>query len=425
MNIFSEIVAYISNIFSSNAFLQGGFLLGIITSIALTLKGIPVKVWVFIKSKLQINLEFSSENYTSFEWVKNWLNAQEYTNRNKNWNFLHTYSLKDKTVGYGTHLVPYRKRRLWVTVTAKEHSAKNQVTNINIRCYSWGTKFLNALIHDIYEHRPKEDQNKIQVLEITSNGAWRLQSTSKIKYKELFYPNNEFDVISEDIDRFLKNKNWYQQHDIAHTRGYLLFGPPGTGKTSFIKAVASKFDFNIVLLKINDLTNQVSINESITNSLGVKKPYILVIEDVDTMLSGGLEEYLMGPASPIINDKKPEEKTCEAPEVKEKYNRTMGFSEILNALDGLISCPNTRLLIFTTNRPEKLDSALLRPGRIDKQILLGYATKEQIEKYYFHMFPDATFEEATLFLSKFTESTTMAFVREEILKEYNLKKYEN
>ena len=67
-----------------------------------------------------------------------------------------------------------------------------------------------------------------------------------------------------------------------------------------------------------------------------------------------------------------------------KYDK-LDLSGLLNVLDGVVDCPN-RILIMTTNHPEKLDPALIRPGRIDKIIYLGYLqapeAKEMVEHYF-------------------------------------------
>ncbi|GMF50920.1 unnamed protein product [Phytophthora fragariaefolia] len=60
-------------------------------------------------------------------------------------------------------------------------------------------------------------------------------------------------------------------------------------------------------------------------------------------------------------------------------NDKLNLSGLLNVLDGVIDCPG-RIVIMTTNHPEKLDPALVRPGRVNKKLLLGYMGPKQVQQ---------------------------------------------
>ena len=74
----------------------------------------------------------------------------------------------------------------------------------------------------------------------------------------------------------------------------------------------------------------------------------------------------------------------------------LNLAGILNVLDGVVDCPG-RILIMTSNHPEKLDPALIRPGRIDRRIFLDYMTPCDARKMAAHHFPDASAEELQAF----------------------------
>lgn len=67
----------------------------------------------------------------------------------------------------------------------------------------------------------------------------------------------------------------------------------------------------------------------------------------------------------------------------------LNLAGILNVLDGVVDCPN-RIVIMTSNHPEKLDPALIRPGRINKRLFLGYMTPQDAADMVAHHFPEAT-----------------------------------
>ena len=153
--------------------------------------------------------------------------------------------------------------------------------------------------------------------------------------------------IINDIEKFLKSENEYKNYGIPWKRTYLLEGLPGTGKTSLIVGIASKFNLNISVIDFSSGIDDCSIMNAIT---GLDKDQILLIEDIDSFFE------------------KREKKT----------DSSITFSTFLNIMDGIFR--RSGLITFlTTNHKEKLDNALLRVGRIDFIINFTYCTKEQIE----------------------------------------------
>ncbi|KAL0747414.1 hypothetical protein Bca101_029416 [Brassica carinata] len=141
--------------------------------------------------------------------------------------------------------------------------------------------------------------------------------------------------IIDDLDRFLKRKEFYKRVGKAWKRGYLLYGPPGTGKSSLIAAMANYLKFDVFDL---DLSNIYDNGELKRILLSTTNRSILVIEDID----------------------------C---------NAELTLSGILNFIDGLWSSfGDERIIVFTTNHKDRLDPALLRPGRMDMHINMSYCT---------------------------------------------------
>lgn len=162
--------------------------------------------------------------------------------------------------------------------------------------------------------------------------------------------------IVEDIQGFLAARTWYLDRGIPYRRGYLLYGPPGTGKSSFIQALAGELDFNIAILNVSER----GLTDDRLNHLLTKVPQrtIVLLEDADAA---------------FVNRKQVDE---------DGYSgATVTFSGLLNALDGVASAEE-RIIFLTTNHIERLDEALVRPGRIDMTVRLGDATAYQIENLW-------------------------------------------
>uniref|UniRef100_A0A0A0KKI2 AAA+ ATPase domain-containing protein n=1 Tax=Cucumis sativus TaxID=3659 RepID=A0A0A0KKI2_CUCSA len=162
--------------------------------------------------------------------------------------------------------------------------------------------------------------------------------------------------IIDDLDRFVRRRDFYRKVGKAWKRGYLLYGPPGTGKSSLIAAMANYLKFNIYDL---DLTTIYSNSDLRRNLLATRNRSILVIEDIDCSV---------------------EIQNRDSGEEYGGYNNKFTLSGMLNFIDGLwSSVGDERIIIFTTNHKEKLDPALLRPGRMDVHIHMSYCSRKGLK----------------------------------------------
>jgi chaperone BCS1 len=225
--------------------------------------------------------------------------------------------------------------------------------------------------YDIHYHGDKEDYEKISIYLTAQDGGYfqYLGKRQKRDMDFIYLPKKQKSDIIEDMEKFLAptTRARYLKLGINHKRVYLLEGIPGSGKTSLITALASKFNFNIAIVsfipKMTDVNllrllrslNDTYEDESTTDSKSSKKQTIMIFEDIDC----------------IFKERKSQDEN--------KNNIT--FSGLLNALDGITS--NENLVCFiTTNYKSHLDSALLRPGRIDYIMRFDYSTKEQIQDMF-------------------------------------------
>lgn len=156
-------------------------------------------------------------------------------------------------------------------------------------------------------------------------------------------PRRALDTILIDDDRVQRvladmrwsyaAQDWYAQRGVPWRRGYLLFGPPGTGKSSLIRALASELSLDIATLDVGQSTpTDDDLREAMTHA---PKRALIAIEDVDAMLT-----------------------------LRDSGDKRSGvsFSGLLNAIDG-VAAQEGRALIMTTNHRDRLEPALIRPGR--------------------------------------------------------------
>merc|ERR1719321_1749331 len=228
----------------------------------------------------------------------------------------------------------------------------------------------------------------------------RYKLSEEKTFRSLFFV--ERDPLLTLIDNFMHKTGKYAIEGYPHKLGVLLHGPPGTGKTSLIKALAARLDRSIVSIPLGRIkTNQELFDAVFDMKYGVAdadvpvrltfKQTVFVLEDVDAASSVVLKrsastpEPVPAPApAPMEKDGDPikalleclfngDDKAISGPTMalgalKPTRDR-LDLSGILNVLDGVVDTPD-RILVMTTNHPERLDPALVRPGRVDVRLRL-------------------------------------------------------
>ena len=163
---------------------------------------------------------------------------------------------------------------------------------------------------------------------------------------------------------------------------FLLKGYAGSGKTSLIKALAGHIDRSLCLIPLTYTENMSKALQKIPGES------IAVIEDIDTCgeihkrKKENKDVSKEGLIEPTI---KPVTETNMESMMSRFSN--LGMSSLLNAIDGAITI-HGRILIMTTNHKEKIDEALLRPGRVDLQMEIGYFTMELFKQFILSFFPN-------------------------------------
>lgn len=312
---------------------------------------------------------------------------------------------------FGSDRFYYNKRMFVFSRTRREKKGqslwgRSEDQQLDIKCIGRSTEPIKELLNYIKRWTLTKD-NKMTAIhrpapkEERSNYAWDRQSLRPSRpMSSVSLDQKQKANIVMDINEYLHpaSARWYAARGIPYRRGYLFYGPPGTGKTSLSFAVAGIFGLDIFCLSLME----VGLTESDLNKLFAQLPRrcIVLLEDID---SAGLRR----PDEPEEVVEKAEESASETstddgsmakvskPEVLAKtvlqkssggaFRSLISLSGLLNAIDGVASHEG-RVLIMTTNCPEKLDAALIRPGRVDLQVQFTLSTREQAGDIFRRMY---------------------------------------
>jgi ATP-dependent 26S proteasome regulatory subunit len=230
-----------------------------------------------------------------------------------------------------------------------------------------------------------------QLIYVNKNGKWEPQkSNNRRKIDTIVLQHGLKEDIQADLSNFLASEDWYYERDVPYTRGYLFYGHPGTGKTSMIKGIANMSKRHMHYLMLNNIQNDTELFE-LLKTINYKET-ILIIEDIDCMtdiIKDRNTDTESNGSIDVVN--KDELKEVPKDSIKDKLEhlekqveqskQKLTLSGLLNAIDGIFN-NDGRILIMTTNHPEIIDDALIRPGRIDCQYLYDYCNREQIRDLY-------------------------------------------
>lgn len=188
--------------------------------------------------------------------------------------------------------------------------------------------------------------------------------------------------LLDDASDYLNplTRQWYANRGIPYRRGYLLHGPPGTGKSSLSLALAGFFGMKMYIISLSS-TN--ASEENITALFsGLPNRCIVLLEDIDSAgLTHTREDEEPADIMPPSNPPSPTFDIIRGLSRTGGSSGGLSLSGLLNILDGIAS-QEGRILIMTTNHIEKLDKALIRPGRVDMIIPFGLADKEMVASIF-------------------------------------------
>lgn len=365
--------------------------LGVTATVGLLLWKLPMLVCKFIISQFTTSLCFNNQGASQwddrmnrqFNGLIDWLSKNKLFKLSRSLTFGYSNNKESRGPGIGRHLFHYGKRLCWVTISEQQVNG-SQATKYQVVLTMLGRSHTRMYeILDAFSVVEIEDDNLIELWGNTRDG-W--------EYSGSVLPRNENTLIlAPDIHHkifdtarnFVKNSKWYHDRAISYRLTYLLYGEPGTGKTSIAKTMASVLKRPLYRLNLDYGTSD------LVGLLLRAKGGIVLIEDIDTYAFSKTRELPVAtPAAEGMDKGKISQLAypSPAPSATEKL-LGISLSSFLNALDGVADL-NDLIIIMTTNKPLELDPALVRDGRVDVRLNIPRLNNEEIHRYVKLYFPD-------------------------------------
>lgn len=355
---------------ASNEFLAGGAVLGVAGTLFALLRHLPGKLWDWSKRRLFIDFEITNAD-KAYEWLEQWLARQPYSQKRARWLSLKT--IRDDqgdshiilTPAPGTHWLMWRGRFLIVRRQRQEKQGESAASmlkereTMTISILAYKRDVIVDFLSEIRVISNPPDDARISLLSPCSyDSDWsEFAKRQPRPLESVILAEGVAETLVADVDQFRSRKQWYTDRGIPWRRGYLLYGPPGSGKSSIVFAMASHLKLDLAVLNLN--LRRLSDGDLQALLAAIPPNTILLIEDIDCVF----QQREAG---------------------KDKDNQ-ITFSGLLNALDGVASSEGT-LLFMTTNHVDQLDEALIRPGRCDVKQFIGLPDRDQVKRMFERFF---------------------------------------
>ena len=381
MGIYETVHAWVGLQLTQNEIFAGLIGSSVFLSALYVLRGAPKRLWNLFLFQCTCQLTVYND-CDAFEWINDWLAQHSYAKHTRRLKLSSRWVMPELdhedgsrwtlAPGFGFHLFWHKGRPVYIRREVNEqpstHGNQRQET-IELRVFGRGQDFVREIVAEaqgLLSHHETVD------VFLFRKGWGRVTRKAPRELDSIVLQHGQAERILADATWFFAAQTWYRERSIPYRRGYLFEGPPGTGKSSLALALASHFRRPLYVMNLGSIGRDSDLFDAAMN---VPANAILLIEDVD--------------ASDVAKRRKKDDD-----EDGEAISST-SMSALLNSIDGVLSTDG-RLLIMTTNHPEHLDPALVRPGRVDLREKIDPLDRGAAARLFLKFYPEAHYRAAML-----------------------------
>lgn len=399
----------------ANPVVAGAVSLWGLTVLSYLARGVPMAIYNFFRRNLVTSMTMNNTSYEKNIMLVDFLGWFE-DNKFTSWS--RTFMVNPKTryygyaeknqlsAGYGLHFFWYKRRLFWMKIGKLDSSgSEKQKEEVTIYTLGRSNKRFREMVE---EFTPDLKDTKFIYTWSTSDGWVESKELVPKPLASVALTPEVNSFVKKDIPEFIGMKDWYYEKGLAYKLTAILEGPPGTGKTSILRAIATEYNKHICTLNINSVSDT-SLALALNSA---PKGSVIAIEDFEGSIATKTRKI--------------------EPEEKDDTFSFLSLSGILNALDG-VSTLDDVLVFLTTNHLSKVDPAVYRKGRVDKILHVGPIDPLTAQKYAESLFPGSSFDNVfsgpilgcqlhnALMMSKNNQSLYRATIKSIYLNDNNLK----
>lgn len=349
----------------------GGIALGLLAN----LRSLPVAAWNLLMSKFSAVVAVHSGDSTAFNATNEWVSGLLPRSWSRRYRIRDQYDEEtrktrcQKFPHYGTYFFVWKGRFCVCKKWREEGNGQFQDKPrefVEIRFFGRDATTVDRYLDEIEMLKSSWVDNRVRVCGL--GGDYGDEVLATIRKDGAVAPVlklGEIERIETEVNRFLENEGWYAARGIPYRLGVILYGPPGTGKTSLVRYLASRLERDVHYVKASDI-----VMGKFANRVGtLPKGSIVLVEELDRIIDGAQMDF--GSSA-------------------DKGGGTgkatlVDIAGLLNSLDGL-TAPHGVIFIFTANRIDLIDPAILRPGRCDLHVHLGTVDFHQANELHRRFF---------------------------------------
>jgi chaperone BCS1 len=323
------------------------------------LRSVPMLLWRLLQYAFTVRFQVTQGDI-AFEWMDRWL-SQHPSSHNSNSLKLMAQGYDDDTTwfltaGYGKRLIwvngrPFIFNRFITERSAGSGLPQSQQENISMATIGRSQAPIRRIIAEAHGG---EVERKSVTVRVWGDFWYQVRGKRARGLDSIVLKDGQMERIMADFQWFLGAGQWYVDRGIPYRRGYLFSGPPGTGKTSLVLAIASHLKRPVCMLNLGSVKSDDALFRAL---LDAPVNGIILIEDIDCATSS----------------------VSRSSEKEHEGENRLTMAGLLNALDGVLT-PDGRIIIMTTNHPDKLDPAIIRPGRADVHEAFEYLGASEQKK---------------------------------------------